>query len=146
MVIYVTRVKHFTLYYYYSYTHSLNGGHISSRGGLAKSFNALTHISRIVYQIEITHTHTRAHVHTSSTVNKKVTIYYNVLLSCISIIIPHRYFYSTILYFRAQARGVQQTKTHCVIFVLINNTVISRSSVFFHTCEKHDKHDDDEPL
>jgi len=69
-------------------------------------------------------------VHTSSTINKKVTLYYYVLLSCISIIIPHRYFYSTILYFRIQARGIQQTKTHCIIFVLINNTVISRSSVF----------------
>lgn len=74
---------------------------------------------------------THTHVHTSSTVNKKVTIYYNVLLSRILIIIPHRYFYSTVLYFRAQARGIQQTETHCVIFFLINNTVISRSSVLF---------------
>lgn len=124
----MTRVKHFTLYYYYyNYTHLLNRGHISSRGGLAKSFNALSYISRIVYQIEIAHTH----VHTSSTVNKKVTIYYNVLLLCISIIIPYRYFYSMILYFHAKSRGVQQTKMHRVIFVLINNTVISRSSVIF---------------
>jgi len=52
-------------------------------------------------------------VHTSSTVNKKVTIYYNVLLSCISIIVPHRYFYSTILYFRAKACGVQRWNALC---------------------------------
>lgn len=144
MVIYLTRVKHFTLYYYYyNYIHLLNRGHISSREGLAKSFNALSYISRIVYQIEITHTHTC----TLRQPLTKKSLYIITFCSRASRLL-YQTDISTLWFYIFMRNRVEFNKLKRTVLSSSWSTILLFLEVplFLYPCEKHVKHDDDEPL